>query len=709
MKFLTDGKCNEQNRNNTCNILSQLTMHNNKHNTIKPNDVKLLTNDNAGIDFLTLCAMKKSEEEMSSEAVPIMDTTYIPAPKPIKDLFDFTVPNIEVINSLSFLTIEEDNLTQCKDYENNLSINCKNNKDENIHDINNDINVDDNFWGTIQNERNNGVNTEIRFDDNDKIRFEDILDDSSDSNETTISYLNQQIMNVEVNSINTNEASTSDIKEDNKIIIETRTKSSILEDLVDSTIFENILNVSFSSDDDLEGKDDVLRNTDFPNPSNVFTKNAEKINVMHKTNVDTFHNENNVAKTQNLSASMSLAKPHQMNKFVSFIDEVQDIDFNSDIDISEFVKDDSNKSKLTRNSKTEESLLSITQAIDEIAQVKKNLDTSRRISKEESIEEESSGWISVNIKNEINAGKSDKSSRTDTITLSNIHCNSAAEPHINKPNLILLDDSDDDFIITEDNVKKCNELESCYFRNSSKDSENDISCMPSTSRNSEIRNDHFSNILKNLKTKSICSDNASKSWKPSGVSTPKSDRRPKLSLKRSNAQQGSDKIDLNIFKASDKYVNNAKDKNILKSSSTAPKQIFSLNEKIARKRTRMLKHENNARNEFIDDEAKVDSDASSDEIIIDDEDIADFVSYTQIPQDQNMHAHYLQTIKSPMKRPGAFHFREPRSPDSDTEIYSQFSPQMQDSYLNVRMLSNLLQALSVSNCASNRSDFFVYK
>ncbi|XP_024879093.1 protein PFC0760c-like, partial [Temnothorax curvispinosus] len=384
------GKCDEQNRDNRCNILTQLTQ-----NKINPNNVKLLTDDNAGLDFLTLCAVKKSEEEMSSEAVPEMDTTYIPAPKPIKDLFNFVVPNIEILNSLAFLT--EDNLTQCKD-----------NEDENIYDANDCINVDDdNVWCTIRNEKSV---------DNGEIRFEDILDESSDSNEAAVSYLNHLITDMEINSINTNKASTSEMKENNEIITGTNTELSTnaLEDL-EPSIFENILNESFSSvEDDLEDKDDTaMGNTESPNSSNV-SIHARETNVTHETNVDTFHNEDNVAKTnQNLSSSMKLVEPYQMKKIVSFIDEIQDVDFNSDDDISEFVKYDSNKNRSMRNSKTEESLLSITQAIGEIARGKKHLETSRTVSKEESTNEESSGWISVNTKNEIKVGKSDTSSRTD--------------------------------------------------------------------------------------------------------------------------------------------------------------------------------------------------------------------------------------------------------------------------------------------------------
>jgi len=688
MKFLTDNKYNEQNRGNIGNILTHLTQNNNKYNTINPNNVKLLTDDNAGIDFLTLCAIKKSEEEMSPETVSKMDTTYIPAPKSIEDLFSFVVPDVKVI-SLSFLT--EDNLTQCKDYEDNLSTQCKN-EDENIQDNNDYINVDDgNFWCTIRNERSV---------DNNEIRFEDILDESSDSNETAVSYLNQQITNMEINS---NKTSTFDMKKkDTELIIDTRTELSTntLEDL-EPTIFENILNESFSSVEDLGDENDTaLRKAE--SSTNVFTKNVEEINVTHEIDINTFHNEDNVAKTnQNLPTSMKFAKPHHINEIANFIDEIQDIDFNSDDDIFKFVKNDSNKNKSMR--KAEESLLSITQAIGEIARMKRNVETSRKpsVSKEDSIIEDNTGWISVDIKNEVKVGKSD-TSRTD-ITCSNTRYKSAAQSCTIKQDF----DSDEDFMITEDNIKKFNELESCYFRNFPKDSEYDINCMPSTSKNSEIKNGCFDNTSRNLKMEDNCLNNTLKSLKPCGVSTPKNDKHSKLSLKRNKTQQDSNTIDLSFFKAPDKYVNNTADKNILRSNSGTSKHIFSLNKKITEKNKRKLKRKT-VGNEFIDDEAEVDSDASSDEIILtDNEDLEDFVSYTQIPQEQvDMHAHYLQTIKSPIKRPGVFHFRELRSPNPNIDIYSQFSPRMEDTYLNVRILSYYKLYLFRIGM-NNRSDFYV--
>jgi len=705
MRFLTD-KCNEQNRDKTYNIPTQLTMQNN--NTINPNNVKLLTDDNAGIDFLTLYTVKKSEEEMSSEVVSKMDTTYIPAPKPIEDLFSFVVPDVKVIN-LSFLT--EDNLTQCKNYENNLSIQYKN-ENETIHD-NDYTNIDDCNFCTVRNEKS------IH---NDEIRFEDILDESFDSNET-VSCINQRITDIEINS---NKVSTSDTKEDNEIITDIRTEfstntledleptifenilnesfSSVENDLNEEAVFENILNKSFSSiEDDLENKDNTALQKTESNLSNIFAKNTGEINVSYEPNINTFHNEDNIVKP-NLLASMKLAKS---NKFAHFIDEIQDADFNSDVDINEFINCDSNKNKSICNSKTEESFLSITQAVGEIARVKRNLATSKpSVNKEESINKDSTGWISVNIKkNDIKVGKSNPNSRTDNVTLLNTHCNFAAKSTTIKQDFDFLD-SDEDFMITEDSAKQFNELESCYFRNSSKNLKDDIRYTPSTSRNSVIRNGCFKDTSKTLKVKNSYFDNILKNLKPCGISTPKNDRHSKLSLKRNKAQQDSNMINLSFFKAPDKYVNNTAEKNILKSNSDTPKRIFPLNEKVAKKSKRRLNDENNVKNEFIDDEVEVDSDVSSDEIVTDNEDFEDFVSYTQFSQEQvDMHAHYLQTVKSPIKKPGAFHFREPRSPDLNTEIYSQqdLSSQIQNSYLYVRILT------LPSTCTNNRSNLYIRK
>lgn len=667
MKFLMNSKSSEQNQNNnTCNIFTQSrTQCNNLQNMINPNNVKLLSDDNAGNDFLTLCALKRSEEEISSKTVQ-MDTTYIPTPKPVKDLFNFVVPDIQVIDS--FLMKFEDISAKHEGCEDDFLTQSKNNENENIHNNNDCIDIsDDNFWCTIRNENNI---------DNNEIRFEDILDESSDSNKTTISYPNQQVRDIEMNSNNI-EVSVSDTKDDNKITdgIEILNNTADLE----SSLFENILNESFSSvEDNLENKDTPQKNIVSSNSSSIIT-NIEKINITGENIVNTIHNKDNTKPNSNLSLFKEPAKP-QRNQFTKiFIDEIQDVDFNSDDDINEFIRHESNRNKSKHNSKAEESLLSITQAISEIAGIKKDLEVSpKSVCKEESINESSTDWISVNTKNETKIEKRNTSSRIEE-KLSDF-CNSTAKSCTIEQDFEF-PDSDEDFMIIENNVKKFSELESCYFRDMFKNWEDESSCLPSTSKNPEDKINYFGNTSKNMK--------------PCSTSTPIINRRVGLSLKR-NKVQHLDKIDLSVFQAPSKYMNDIKNKSVLESS--LPKQMFS-DKTIAQKVSHKYKRENNVRNEFIDDEAEVDSNASSDETEnIDEEDLADFVSYTQQQDQVDMHAHYLQTIKSPIKRPGAFHFRKPRSPDLDIEIYSQPLSQVQDSYLYVRKLSDT---------SHNRFDFYI--
>nr|XP_012225008.1 PREDICTED: Fanconi anemia group M protein homolog [Linepithema humile] len=673
IKFLTNSKCKDQNRNNTpakyskCDIFTQLITQSNTHlrNTINPNNVKLLSDDNAGIDFLTLCAVKKSEEEMSCETVCKMDTTYVPQRKPIKDLYNFIVPDIEVIDNLSFLTKFTDILqVQNTNFEDDIQIieddatRCENGNDKSVN--NNDyVNInDDSFWCTIQNRRNI---------DNDEIRFEDILDESSDSNKTEILHLNKKIADTEINPIEVDECFASNMGDDNAIMTDTRTKLSIDTLHLEPSIFENILNESFSSIEDIfEDKDKTIRNTISPDFSNVFAKNEER--TTHASTVSILYDEDNVVKpNQDLSVptEFTTQRSNHLDKFAkNFADELQDFDFNSDDDISEFVKHKSNKKNTSvHNSKAEESLLSITQAIGEIAQMKRNVAKSPRLSVSKKIEDDDdAGWISVDIKCETQKQKFGNRNTNSKIKLSNIKRNYTAKSCTFEQNFELLDNSDEDFRITEDNARKFDELESSYFRNTSKESEDGSSCLPSTSRKYTKINS-FVDISNNMK---LC-----------GMSTP-IHKRPGLSLKRNKSQ--SDVID---FKVPSRCMNNTRDKNILESSSSTSKQMMPpLDRKIAQKNRHKR---NDMKNKFINDEAEVDCDfVSSDESIDDDdENLADFVSYTQYSQDQvDMHAHYLQTIRSPIKRPGVFHFSKPQSTDPNVEILSLSTSLSQDSYVN---------------------------
>jgi len=677
MKFLTTNKCNQHNQDNTDIILTQSkTQNNNLHKMINPNDVKLLSDDNAGIDFLTLCTMKKSEEEMSSDTAYQMNTAYIPALKPVKDLFNFVVPDIKIIDR--FLTKLRDcdsSLTQDKNCENKLSALCANIKTNNDC-INIDNDDDDNSWYSIRNEEHA---------DEKEIKFEDILDESSDS-EIPISHLSQRITNIEIDTIN--KVPIANIESDYKNITNIETKISVdMLDNIEPSIFENILNESFTStEDDLENKETAQPDTVSTNSLNASAIDIEKVIENTCKNINVFCDENNINRdNQNLTLSEKFAgSSHASKSTRNFMDDMQGFDFNSDDDINGFIRSEfeKNKSKIDHmcNSKAQESLLSITQAIDEIAQMKKDPKRSLKSSKEALID--STGWISVNNKCGI------KTENTKSgIRLSNINRNFMTKSRPVKQESNFLNDSDEDFMITEDNVRKFDELESSYFRETSKNSTNGNN-LPGTSRNAEIK-DGFYSVSKNFEAKNSYINNISRNLRLCDMSTPIShNRRPGLSLNR-NKEQYSNVIDLT---ASSKDLCNIRDKNISESNTDTPEKTSGLVKSVKQKIKHKRKSKDIIKNEFIDDEAEVDADVSSDEsiIILDEED--DFVSYTQNSQDQiDMHAHYLQTIKSPIKRPGDFHFRRPRSPDLDEEIYSQPLSQAQDAYFYVCKISDALE------------------
>lgn len=678
MKFLNNNKYNDQKQVNTQNIFGTLTQSSNVHNTINSNSVKLLSDDNAGIDFLTLCAMKKSEQEMSTETVPKMDTIYIPVSRSTPDLFNFVVPDTKILDNLSFLNISlnKNKSTQCKNYE------------DDIHSDNDCVNIDDdNIWCTIRNERN--IN-------DDRIRFEDILDESSDSQRTTISHLNLEMIDLEVNSVNASKSPVLDTKADDEIMAD-KSKAELSSDMFDMeepSIFENILNDSSSSIGDyLEDNDTPTRqNTLSPDSPNITTKNIEKINVLGESNFNVSHDRDVDQSNKNLSIPTEFTKSNQTNKFRSFIDDIQGFDFNTD-DEMDMLESNRNKNKSTHNSKVEESMLSITQIIGEIARAKNNPESRSKpsVSKEELTDEES-GWISVNISNNTKNEERNKSVGIKN-KLANISYNqSTTESHTEDE--ILKNNSDEDFMVTEDNIKRFDELESSYFRDQSKntsDGSNNLHSMPSNSMN---------------ESNNFCS--TSKSVKPCGPST-STDKRLGLSLKR-DKNQFSNTIDLNVFKATNKYSNNKKDESVLKSTiNDLPKQISLSDKKFAQKTHHKYKSKSKAKNEFIDDEVQVSPGASSDESIetVDDEDLTAFVSYTQNIDSFDMQAHYLQTIKSPINRPGAFHFKKPRSPEPDIEIYSQPLSQIQNSYLYVRNVEYIIVIyINFLMCINNLLDFY---
>ncbi|XP_024941918.1 Fanconi anemia group M protein isoform X2 [Cephus cinctus] len=114
------------------------------------------------------------------------------------------------------------------------------------------------------------------------------------------------------------------------------------------------------------------------------------------------------------------------------------------------------------------------------------------------------------------------------------------------------------------------------------------------------------------------------------------------------------------------------------------KQVKTINDQTARKH-KSHKKKNMAgrvKNEFLDNEVEVSSEGecTSEGTSGEDGDLSGFVSYTQdVKNPHDMQAHYLESIRSPVKLPGGFCFRKPKTPVADMNIYSQTVED--DSYL----------------------------
>ncbi|XP_058808100.1 Fanconi anemia group M protein isoform X2 [Phymastichus coffea] len=80
----------------------------NPYSYIHPYEVKLLTSDHHALEFLTLCAMKKSEESSSMNTLEL-DLNWIPPRSPVtKDMFrDLTIPSMESLECISNLKLNE--------------------------------------------------------------------------------------------------------------------------------------------------------------------------------------------------------------------------------------------------------------------------------------------------------------------------------------------------------------------------------------------------------------------------------------------------------------------------------------------------------------------------------------------------------------------------------------------------------------------------
>ncbi|XP_046822683.1 Fanconi anemia group M protein isoform X2 [Vespa crabro] len=697
-KFLVNTKNNEEfnndDDNDDDNIVELVkptiieTDLNNKTNLIKASDVKLLTCDTEAVDFLTLCTMKKSEKEMKLEK-PKMDMTYVSLTESITSFIDFNVPSLDILDDLG------NHLT-------NVKLNLKLPEENSQSDYD-----DDNFCCNNQYNIMSPVNTVMNECINvSESRFEDLLDESTDSNNTMLNS-NEN----DENNLNTNV----NIAEHSKAKSVTNVRNSEQRD-DELSFFEDIFNDSFESiENDLEHNE---LNTD-----NVKNKELKKLDSSNNDSSKIVTTDKIQEKTNNLTLSKMQAKEvrskhcESMFSITQAVNEIKKINSNPNArtalteikDTGQYVTQKS-KCTLINNISYVQSNVQINdyESEDDIfaSELEEDLEINNagnESSNKENPTNETLSNSNINIHKDLkcigdNQFKVDAFEWNNDFEVSSIsaanskYFNNSTNANLRVKNTntvassfvddTMWNDTDSDEWISFNQKSKSKEhTKSSSLRISKKLSTIKHSFSNSTSMDdqNDSDNDFVINLndiekLNDLET-SYFSKQKNRNY---DTSIPSSSNFKDKSLEKVETRETMLK-DLSSFKAPDRYLKKQYSNKV--SQSTQSKHIDSLTN--SSYKSESIKDKSNKKNQckYIDNEAEVFFDNSSDESSGKDEDLSDFVSYTQHETDDDMHALYLQAVKNPIKRPGAFIFKEPKEFNKMVEIYSQPCSQANESYL----------------------------
>nr|XP_012151506.1 PREDICTED: Fanconi anemia group M protein isoform X1 [Megachile rotundata] len=216
-KFFKTKQPKEQVKNNISTCVLD-TSHTKK--AVKPSDVKLLSCDNAAVDFLTICALRNSENETDTKEKSGINKLYVPEFSRIKNFFNFSIPDIKILDCLITLkAVTPPNKNDLYKNENNSKRRRSSSHNDELVLVN-----------AMKQVENKPVIEESKF--------EDLLDDSSESTDSNLfNYVKENCKNSHSNlTVGFEQQSNSNIS---KTIAENET--GILQDL-EPGIFEDILN-----------------------------------------------------------------------------------------------------------------------------------------------------------------------------------------------------------------------------------------------------------------------------------------------------------------------------------------------------------------------------------------------------------------------------------------------------------------------------------
>ncbi|XP_031847095.2 FA complementation group M [Nomia melanderi] len=603
---------------------TQCIQSNNVCKTIKPSDVKILSSDSDAVDFLTVCALRNSKKDPSVREENDLNNFCQPTFSTIKDFFNFSIPDLNVLNCLITL-----NDIPRKEHQAKMDLETE------YMDNKIDYNDDEQEFASII----------LEMDHDEcvvgKSNFEDLLDDSSKSNESDgliVEEEGKEHINNNINSIstfkkqtiNTVASPTLELGTFEDILNEMSEDSehNILVEETEPTKCIDIRNDAIKKTELLRKNSEVENNMELPDSSFAIVSPSKRItdkdNVTPHTHVDT-KNKSSLTITQAIKeiALINSSSSHAQNTVVESEDDMfQD---ESIVAVTDNVED----FQWTIHCSNEENITIVKDPHNEntLDNEKKTINTEFKVDEYE--------W-------------------GDDFE---VYTNSAPSSIVsnkpeNKPKKTWSNDAWD------------SDDESWFSAEKSFKTSRNVSGVSIAKKLANVK-ESLSSQKENLNFQRNRSLNFSRLSK-SKVSTEKN---------RVNENNRSISCNTSYFfgdlKVDDQVIDSTKSKRFEVLSARSSKRV--------RRRKRV-------RNEFIDDEAQVssnDENETTEGSSGTDQDLEDFVSYTQNVHDTtDMQAHYLQTVRSPLKGCNGFLFKRPRTPDANIEIYSQAVSQADESYLN---------------------------
>lgn len=620
MKYLKVEENKESSKYNCGTLNFEAIQNINNHNTTKLSDVKILFCDNHAIDFLTICALKISAREENIKNKCKINKSYIPKSSFVKNFVDFTVPDIKVLDCLITL--------------NNIPYNYDKNKS------NND-NENDNWNNSHNNEyvvKNKITLTEIvdKYEQKSFSKFEDLLDDSNKSNETDLS--DNEEKQLENSTCPSSSVSKQCIKNNPLQSFKTGNTNNILQRSI-SDKFEDILN---------EISDDSETN---------HIENFEQSWIKNIKNNEQIKKSSNITELDNnFRLKNNLQKEIKINNFSSIPMDQYKHNLTETINMPKFVEF---QDEYTLNEK---------QTIDEIARLNSNSILSKISESEDDIFQDKSFLLQIdnqsNIDEEINNSIDKDEKNFNNITNLN-----------NQKNIINTElemegyDWDDDFKVSIDTVQNYIKFDTFEEKQN-----NEKLKIENNMEKCDLNNKEWISIEK---SKNISKQDASRMTIANKLANVR---------KRNSNYNCFNNDSMNKDNSKNVYLSTIKEKkciSFIDKSKNKKKYVSQKKEtEYSRKHNRNQKLRK-TKNEFILEEAEVSSNSeTTNESSETDNDLEDFVSYTQNVQDtSDIYVHYLQSTKSPVNRQN-FLFKQQCTFNSNIDIYSQPITQ-NESYINV--------------------------